>query len=301
MGKPIVVCGTDLGASGRRAVALAAACAARLGGRLHVVHAMDIPAFEEEAIPPGIRPAAGTLRARVEEAQRTTEAKLQALAVDVARDVPSKVTVRAGRPWEALVDAASEDGAAMIVVGPHARSTNLFTEIGERLLGTTARRVVRRSPVPVMVATGDVDTAASVLRAQGARLLVGIDFREGGEAALAAAKRFGTKLALVHVLQDVFVPADGPLDWPEIRANWIKELEKRLTTLAGEHADVDSTRVYNGDPAEELALAAEALEAHFLVVGRHAGGTIERMLVGSAAERCLRQARVPVLVVPPQT
>ncbi|MEO0324979.1 MAG: universal stress protein, partial [Myxococcota bacterium] len=56
-----------------------------------------------------------------------------------------------------------------------------------------------------------------------------------------------------------------------------------------------------GDPGRLLPRLAVEHRADLLVVGTHRGGALSRLLLGSTAERVLRDAPVPVLVVPPRT
>lgn len=53
-----------------------------------------------------------------------------------------------------------------------------------------------------------------------------------------------------------------------------------------------------GDPANQLAAFAEAKEADLLVIGQRGAGLVERIMVGSVADRLVHISSVPVLVVP---
>lgn len=53
-----------------------------------------------------------------------------------------------------------------------------------------------------------------------------------------------------------------------------------------------------GDPANQLAAFAEAQDADLLVIGQRGAGLVERIMVGSVADRLVHIARTPVLVVP---
>ena len=59
------------------------------------------------------------------------------------------------------------------------------------------------------------------------------------------------------------------------------------------------TQLIEGDPSEKIAAFADALPAAMLVLGTHGGGTLERHLIGSVAERTLRRAATPTLTVGP--
>ena len=53
-----------------------------------------------------------------------------------------------------------------------------------------------------------------------------------------------------------------------------------------------------GDPANQLASFAETKEADLIVIGQRGAGLVERIMVGSVADRLVHIAKVPVLVVP---
>ncbi len=53
-----------------------------------------------------------------------------------------------------------------------------------------------------------------------------------------------------------------------------------------------------GDPAAALANVCTRQDAGILVVGRRGAGLVERLVVGSVADRAVRLAPCPVLVVP---
>lgn len=52
-----------------------------------------------------------------------------------------------------------------------------------------------------------------------------------------------------------------------------------------------------GDPAVEIVRAAHDIGADMIVVGTHGRGGLSHLLLGSVAERVLRDAPVPVVVV----
>ncbi len=308
MSNNIIVCGTDLGSSGRRAVDLAIALARRNGARLHLVHAIDEPALDEgDAITPANHPAIAALRARVEARRDLARERLEALAVVASLEVASKVTVHTGRPWRALLEVADAEDAELVVVGPHARRDGLLDRLGERLLGSTARNVVRHAHRPVLVAQFDSESVARVLEQVGRDeplcVVVGADFRAGGASALRGAGHFGgveNDLVLVHALQDPFAPDDAPVDSDVLRDKWLADLRTRLQHVADGVPNATKLRVGHGDPARVVTDVAIEENAHFVSVGSHEGGVLSRILLGSTAERALLYSAVPVLVSPPE-
>lgn len=53
-----------------------------------------------------------------------------------------------------------------------------------------------------------------------------------------------------------------------------------------------------GDPAESLAQVCRERAADLLIVGRRGAGLVERIVLGSTADRVLRLSPCPVLIVP---
>ena len=124
-----IVCGIDTTDSGRQAVHFAVATAKHLGARLHLVHAVDAPDFEDDNLEPAMKPAMDALRKRVEERRAGEQAKLDELALEAATSVETKVTAHVGRAWEVLLSVANDDDASHVVVGPHASSGSTLSKI----------------------------------------------------------------------------------------------------------------------------------------------------------------------------
>ncbi|MDR5739260.1 MULTISPECIES: universal stress protein [unclassified Caballeronia] len=66
--------------------------------------------------------------------------------------------------------------------------------------------------------------------------------------------------------------------------------------VAGDVATVEATA--SDDVASLIIAAAHAFNADLLVMGTHGRKGFKRMILGSVAERCLRQASLPVLLIP---
>ncbi len=58
-----------------------------------------------------------------------------------------------------------------------------------------------------------------------------------------------------------------------------------------------NAHVYPGDAATEILRLAEDTEADLIVVGTHGRVGVKRLLMGSVAEKVMREARCPVLVM----
>ena len=71
-------------------------------------------------------------------------------------------------------------------------------------------------------------------------------------------------------------------------------------TMSGVNLDgVDyETAEELGDPAGSITAFCEDIDADLLVIGQRGAGLLERLMVGSVADRVLHTAKLPVLVVP---
>lgn len=129
---------------------------------------------------------------------------------------------------------------------------------------------------------------------QFSRVLAAIDFskpaRSAFDHALALSKHHGAELVVVQA-----VPPDQPFGW---HARDRRALTAKLRQRAVQsHVDF-SDRVQTGDPAEIILLHARSLRPDVIVLGTHQRRGIDRLRVGSVAERVIAKATVPVLLVP---
>ncbi|MFW6051683.1 MAG: universal stress protein [Myxococcota bacterium] len=305
-----IIAATDLTDGSRRVVDLALEIAAATGAELDLCHVVDLP---PEPSPletrSEVEPALEALRARVRERVEKASAALEEERRRCAeRGVECRTRLVEGHPWEAVIEEATRAQAALLVVGPHGSNapTVLREAIRERLLGSTADRVVRHAPCPVLVATGD----RPIGNMRGSKWLVGVDFSPASRAAVQLARKLaepaGAQLVLTHTVPPTGLPEDDTREptWRQLlREESRKQAEAELRSLAADEgggADIhQGERASYGPPAEELCRAASETSADLLVLGSHGKKGLTRLLLGSTAERCLRRADIPVLVVKP--
>jgi len=132
-------------------------------------------------------------------------------------------------------------------------------------------------------------------------VVVPIDFSEQSLAALETAVqmvRDASGVHAIHVLGDLS-PAEPGEIWRSIdretRARHAKKaLRERLAEPAYEHVGIE---IAFGDPGHEIAEFARRIEAELIVLPSHGRTGAERLLLGSVAERVVRLAPCPVLVL----
>lgn len=133
------------------------------------------------------------------------------------------------------------------------------------------------------------------------KVAVPIDFSDESFDALQRALELveaPSQITVVHVLQDL-PPNEPGLIWSvvdkESRVRHVKEaLEKKLQ---GEKYAGIETKVLLGDPGHEIAKWAEQQQAELIVMPSHGRTGLKRLMIGSVAERVVRLAHCPVLVL----
>ena len=115
--------------------------------------------------------------------------------------------------------------------------------------------------------------------------------------ACALARDFGARLVVLHVAEfpaNVYPEATRHED-PALRhpALWdkVRQLRPPSPEVAVEH------RLADGDAAAEVACAAAETRCDLIVMGTHGRSGLKHLLMGSVAERVVRQAPCPVLTV----
>ena len=140
------------------------------------------------------------------------------------------------------------------------------------------------------------------------KILVPVDFSEGSVAALRCAaglaQRTGASLTLLHVVDSLIAPMEDLnytyVDSKALRAAVEKRANEKLSQLARKEIDPTahaSPLVRRGTTWEEIIETARRGGADLIVIGSHGYSGLKRVLLGSTAEKVVRHAGCPVLVV----
>jgi nucleotide-binding universal stress UspA family protein len=137
------------------------------------------------------------------------------------------------------------------------------------------------------------------------RILCAIDFSPASIAALRhadeLASRLGATLTILHVvadpLQDPWSAEAFGLNIADLEAEWIAQANAELSKLAQGCKATATTKWRLGRPVAEILEEAKGEAADLIVLGSHGHGVIAHMILGSVADRVLRQAPCPVLMV----
>lgn len=106
--------------------------------------------------------------------------------------------------------------------------------------------------------------------------------------AVGLAETYRARLVVVHVL------APGAADAAADRQHWRGQLEQ---VRPGNPAIPVEHVLLDGDPAAEIARYAADAGVDVIVIGTHGRTGVDRLVMGSVAERVMREAPCSVLVV----
>ena len=137
--------------------------------------------------------------------------------------------------------------------------------------------------------------------------LVAVDFSEASVEAVRRAmeigEKFSRRLLLLHVIHD---PADTPGFYlakkagKKVLRNMEQSAQQMMEEFVSEHAkgcEGCEARVVPGLPAAQIVQAAEKEKVDLVVVGTRGRGGLERLMLGSVADKVIRSVACPVLTV----
>jgi nucleotide-binding universal stress UspA family protein len=278
----------------------AAGLAKRFEAAVHLIH---VYSPEEAALVPG----AGDLMPQTAE-----ELFCQQLSPSHREQVDSlsahKRHVRSGAAYHEICELAREIKADLIVL-----ATRGHSGLKHVLLGSTAERVVRVAPCPVLVVRQkkqkrvatrpDARQAGFNLR----KILVPVDFSQcslaGAMHAALLARTLDATACFLHVL---YPPGPVLVDrvTGEITRNG--ELERADACLNMEaFMKLDFLRdikceseIRTGYPIDVICAESSRPDIDLVVTSTHGRTGFDHMLIGSVAEHVVRYAECPVMVVP---
>ncbi len=267
-----ILLATDTGHRSDRATDRALTCARQWQARV-----VALTVLEDGSVPTGFNRGSATALLRED---------LRAAAEGV--EVQSQI--REGVAVDVILDSAAQEGSDLIVTG--IAKGGLF---GEFILGSTAGRLVRGSPVPVLV------VHQRGIR-QYRRLIVATDFSETSRQALLTALAWfpGISVLLFNAYR---LPLSGLVDSDRVRADLqadaLAQAERFLddTPLAAD--DRKRVLIHAAYGSADALLNELTMNNHddLVVLGSHGRTAMFDVLIGSTAKRLLEHASTDVLVV----
>lgn len=280
-----ILVATDFSERSDRAVRRATLLAKTSGASLSLVHVID------DDQPKRI------VRAEKQAAEAVLAEQTRSLHEIDALACASRIVL--GDPFKGITQAAREDQADLLIIGPHRRQV-----LKDVFVGTTAERTIRASDRPVLMANG---IPAGPYR----HILVAVDLSACSGDAVHVVQNLGLEAkAAVSVLHVFDAPAAGLMVRASSTEDQIKDYladeEERAT---GELAvflkelnlkPVRRIMKHNDSSiAQTICATAREASADLIVVGTHGRTGIAKTLLGSVAEETLRSSDRDVLAVPP--
>lgn len=293
----------DFSNASMRALKYTVPLAEKFKAAIHLVHVQ--PADELTAISRAgdlmldCADAIALMQDRLAEIERTHEVQFW----------PDNCHVLSGRPYQEICRLAGEIDADLIVLPTHG-----YTGLKHVVLGSTAERVVRFSPCPVLVLRGTkyqktiLDDLAGMTEFRLGQILVPTDFSRcslaGVRYAARLARSTGASLRLLHAVY----PYAQVIAFDRMGSSSESVIKIATETAEAEMARLKArkflrdiaceTEVRVGPAADVISSSSRQSGIDLLVTSTHGRTGFKRALLGSVAEQLVRYAECPVITVP---
>jgi nucleotide-binding universal stress UspA family protein len=209
------------------------------------------------------------------------------------------IRVEAGSASSRVAELSKKLGADLIVLKVHQRRS-----IREKLLGSTADRIIRAAPVSVLVVKRPV-------KRDYRNIVVAVDDSDSSEAAAVLSVKISprARIQLVYVshlsmqFEHALLRAGTSQANIEVfRRKLVTQARHRLRKLVArmeQRQPVPRTRVVEGEPASSLLQITQVQGVDLIALGPSEQGLIQRALLGSVTQNLLRNAPCDVLISRP--
>ena len=274
MSKPILLA-IDFTPNDERALAIARGVSRLADAPLVLVHVIGTP--------PADAAANATKRTQL-------ESQLAALARRVSAEVDHPVTrtvIHANDVGDALIHHARESDATVLVMATHARDA-----VGRVIWGSVADRMMRESPVPVLLAPpGTMYMRGRVLHFS--RVLVPLDASTLSARALDYILALPGAKSLEYALIEVVQGEDERAAARERLA----AAAERVRAAGARSVEFDVG--LHDDVAPVVVEAVREASCDLIMMSSRGTGGLQRLLLGSVAQHVVQRAEVPVLLLTP--
>jgi nucleotide-binding universal stress UspA family protein len=279
----------------------------RFGAAIHVAHVSE-PLYARGFMGPAI--AWGELPVSLaQETRKQLAQQLKALGSKCGLSSGDKTHFKEGTPVFAVICSLAAEIPADLLVVP----TRASKGVKRFVLGSTAERLIQHCPCPILV---DRKSAAPLplgalpagppLRID--KILVPVDFSrcslDGLRYAIQFEQKFAARITVLHVLdlgysQPMDIHATG--DLTRFARAAVKDAKAQMRKFVGRvkfgRVKFD-TKFVIGTLVEQISAFALAKDVDLIITSTHGFTGFKHVLIGSIAEHLVRQARVPILIVP---
>lgn len=204
-----------------------------------------------------------------------------------------------GTPFLEIIHLVQEEGYDLVAVGTRGHSP-----LSRFLVGSTAAKLVRKCPCPVLVAKPD---SAGAL----ASILAPVDLTESSKKSLRTAallaEASGGELHALYVFDDdrdgklpplaLDFDVDEGLRRRQLRRRALQQFEQFVASLG---LPVQPTlHLERGEPWKRILACSRRVDADLTVMGTVGRGGVSGLLIGNTAEKVLHSAASSLLAVKP--
>jgi nucleotide-binding universal stress UspA family protein/predicted transcriptional regulator len=203
--------------------------------------------------------------------------------------IPVDTEIRIGRPLAEILGLVARLDQPILVM-----ATSRRLGISRLLYGSVALDVLPVASLPMVLVRNPVPEPWQL-----DAVIVALDGSAFAEAALESTLEVlgieGIMLHLVHVIDYI-----SGADLPTTKQRVASYLDQVASRLIGRGASVE-WEIRTGAAAQELIRACQERGAGLIALATHGRSGLDRLLLGSVAERVVHQSPVPVLLVRPDT
>jgi nucleotide-binding universal stress UspA family protein len=186
-------------------------------------------------------------------------------------------------PW--VFEVANKEHVSLIIAHSHGKK-------GGFLRGSAARRLIRNTPVPLMIIRENGDEESPSTRGLFNSVILATDWSDAAGRAwlyMIGIKEIVGTIDIVYVLNEK--PTIG-----EIRK--LKERVEEVRRIClDEEMDAES-HIYAGKTADEIVLASKDYNATMIAMGYKSKGALKERFSGSSCYGVMEKSSVPVLIIP---
>jgi universal stress protein E len=280
-----ILAATDFSTRSNRALRQAGLLAQPGNAQLHVIHVVDDDQPEE------------LIRMERREAEQVLVEQIYSMPE--LRGIQARRRVVTGDPFDAILRAAGEIPADLIVMGVHRKQ--LLLDI---FIGTTIERVVRKGTFPVLMVNNETQRKYE-------NVMVAVDMSDASANALRVALSTGfinaERATLLHAFTAIaagkmsFVGSDQASIDSYVASERRRATDELATFLIANDLSGGrwSLRLEEGGPMEVISRTVSEMRPDLLVMGTHGRSRLLKVLIGSVTEEALRSLNVDILAVPP--
>ena len=235
---------------------------------------------------------------------------LQKVASSVPKDLAVRQTVAIGAAQAVILAEAEKEGGTLL-----AMATRGHSGLKRWFFGSVADRVLHGAQTPLLLFKGSAEGNVGQKAAFINRILVPLDGSGLAEqilphvATLAKAMNLQVELLRIYSLPVTAIAPASPAAYPigaqmltvdAFRDEAVGYLQTKFEELReGERLPQVSQTVGEGDAADQIIEAAQQTKHSLIAMSTHGRSGVGRLVLGSVADRVIRQSGDPVFVIRP--